>query len=512
MPLIIEGKHPLKGKVEIVGAKNAALPIIAATLLTADECLLENVPYIEDIRNMLKVLQDLGVAARFEGPNILRIKATRISKASISRELAQKMRASFLAVGPLLARFGQAEAPHPGGCAIGTRPVSVDLKGFQTMGAEVEITDGSYVLQAPRLRGERLILDYPSHTGTENLMIAACLASGTTIIENASIEPEVIDLADFLCAMGARVYGAGTSTIRIEGTPRLHGAAYRIMPDRMEAGTFALAALITGGSVHMDGAVSLCLGALTNKMRSAGAEVIDTRERYEVRSPREIKPTDIQTYPYPGFPTDLQAPFTTAMTQAHGNSSIYETMYDDRLRYVAELARMGARIDVSGSGRMAMVHGPTPLKSIDVCALDIRSGAALTLAALAAEGSTTIHNVIYIDRGYQDIDIKLRQLGSVISRTEEEPHLCPIANSEEPVEWGVAPLRQGGVKNPPMLSKGQIRCTDRGLWTWQNAGKRLRNASGGADQGSWSYPLPYPERHIMLCDFLDTALGAKAGS
>ena len=270
MPLIIEGKHPLQGEVEIVGAKNAVLPIMAATLLTADECLLENVPYIEDIRNMVKVLHHLGVAARFEGPNVLRIKATRISKAFLSRELATKMRASFLVVGPLLARFGQAQAPHPGGCAIGTRPVSVDLKGFQMMGSELKITEGDYVLQAPRLKAERLILDYPSHTGTENLMMAACLAAGTTIIENASIEPEVVDLANFLCAMGARVHGAGTSTIEIEGTPRLHGAAYRIMPDRMEAGTFALAALITGGSVRMDGAVSPYLGALTNKMRSAG--------------------------------------------------------------------------------------------------------------------------------------------------------------------------------------------------------------------------------------------------
>lgn len=223
MPLIIEGKHPLQGEVEIVGAKNAVLPIMAATLLTADECLLENVPYIEDIRNMVKVLHHLGVAARFEGPNVLRIKATRISKAFLSRELATKMRASFLVVGPLLARFGQAQAPHPGGCAIGTRPVSVDLKGFQMMGSELKITEGDYVLQAPRLKAERLILDYPSHTGTENLMMAACLAAGTTIIENASIEPEVVDLANFLCAMGAPVITPTESTSTLSG-PR--GSAF----------------------------------------------------------------------------------------------------------------------------------------------------------------------------------------------------------------------------------------------------------------------------------------------
>jgi UDP-N-acetylglucosamine 1-carboxyvinyltransferase len=435
MPIVIEGKHPLTGSVDIWGAKNAALPIIAATLLTADECLIENVPYIEDIRTIVKALQQLGVAARFEGGNLLRIKATRISKATLSAELAKKMRASFLVVGPLLARFGQAEAPHPGGCAIGTRPVSVDLKGFQTMGAEVQIRDEMYVIRAPRLKGERLILDYPSHTGTENLLMAACLAEGVTYIENASIEPEVLDLADFLCAMGARIYGAGTSIIQVEGTPRLHGAAYRVMPDRMEAGTFALAGFISGGCVSMDGAVSHCLGALTNKLREAGAEVTATREIYEVRAPHQPKATDIQTYPYPGFPTDLQALYTTTMTQAEGNSSIIETMFDSRLGYVSELQRMGARIDVSGSGRMAMVHGPTALHGTDVCALDIRCGAALILAGLAAEGITRISNVVYIDRGYQDIDTKFRRLGAVISRVEEADYACPPADCAEPVEW-----------------------------------------------------------------------------
>ncbi len=442
MPIIIEGKHPLTGKVEIGGAKNAALPVIAATLLTADECLIENVPYIEDIRNIVKVLHHLGVAARFEGPNLLRVKATRISRASIPQDLAKKMRASFLVAGPLLARFGQAEAPHPGGCAIGTRPVSVDLKGFQVMGSEVAIGDATYVIRAPRLKGTKLILDYPSHTGTENLLMAACLADGVTTIENASVEPEVVDLADFLCAMGARISGAGSSTIQIEGTPRLHGGVYRIMPDRMEAGTFALGALITGGEVIMDGAVSPCMGALTNKMREVGAEIQATREFYQVRATGALRATDIQTYPYPGFPTDLQALFATMMTQARGNSSIYETMYDGRLLYAAELERMGARIDISGSGRMAMVHGPTALHGTDVTALDIRSGAALVLAGLAAEGNTQIGNVIYIDRGYQDIDSKLQQLGAVISRSEEVGHPCPAPNCEEPVEWAQVSLER----------------------------------------------------------------------
>ena len=440
MPLVIDGGKPLIGKVRILGAKNATLPIIAATLLTADECLLENVPYIEDIRNIVRVLHQLGVAARFEEQNCLRIKATRISRSFLPRDLAKKLRASFLTVGPLLARFGQAEAPHPGGCAIGTRPISVDLKGFQTMGSELEIQDENYVLRAPRLHGKKLVLDYPSHTGTENLLMAACLAEGTTYIENASIEPEVVDLANFLCAMGARVRGAGTHTIQIEGTPRLHGAAYRIMPDRMEAGTFALGALITGGTVRMDGGVAPYLGALTDKMQSAGASIAITKDAYKVTAPSTLTATDIQTYPYPGFPTDLQALFATVMTQAQGTSSVYETMFDNRLRYVEELQRMGARIDVSDSGRMAMVHGPTSLHGTKVCALDIRSGAAMILAGLAAEGTTRIRNVLYIDRGYQDVDLKLRQLGADISRVAEEERPYPRADCEEPIEWGIAPL------------------------------------------------------------------------
>jgi len=439
MPLVIEGKHRLLGEVDILGAKNAALPIIAATLLTPDECLLENVPYIEDIRNIVEALRHLGVAARFEGPNTVRIKATRISRASLPVDLVRKMRASFLILGPLLSRFGQAESPHPGGCAIGNRPVSVDLKGFQTMGGKVTQRDDTYVISAPRLRGERLILDYPSHTGTENLLMAACLAEGVTYIENASVEPEVVDLANFLCAMGARIHGAGTGTIQVEGTRRLHGAAYRIMPDRMEAGTFALAALITGGEVSMEGAVSHWLRALSNKMREAGVEVTASQEVYKVSAPHGLTATDVQTYPYPGFPTDMQPLFTTLLTQAQGDSTIYETMYDGRLQYVPELKRMGADIEVS-SGRMAVVHGPTPMRGTDVCALDIRSGAAMVLAGLAAEGMTHINHIIYIDRGYQDIDVKLRQLGAVVSRVEETEYLCPTCNSAEPVEWAELPF------------------------------------------------------------------------
>ncbi len=441
MPLVIEGQRPLTGKVEIMGAKNAALPIIAATLLTADECLLENIPYIEDIRNMVRVLTGMGVAARFEGPNTLRVKATRISEATLPADLATKMRASFLIVGPLLSRFGQAQAPHPGGCAIGTRPVSVDLKGFQSMGAEVTTDEVNYVIRAPRLRGDNLVLDYPSHTGTENLIMAACLASGTTIIENASVEPEVSDLADFLCAMGARIDGAGTNTIRIEGTHRLHGAVYRVMPDRMEAGTFALAAAITGGHVTIEDSVSLWMGALTNKLLEAGAEVTATPSLFEVAAPDGLQAVNIQTYPYPGFPTDLQAPFTCTMTQASGTSTVYETMFDGRMEYVRTLIDMGAQIEIASS-RMAVVQGRTPLQGREVAALDIRSGAAMVLAGLTAEGTTHIDNVVVIDRGYQNLDNRLRDLGASISRIAELDHDAPVANSEEPIEWGTVPFPQ----------------------------------------------------------------------
>lgn len=435
MPLWIEGGHPLSGYVEVEGAKNAALPIIAATLLTPDECLLENVPYIEDIRVMLKVLHYLGVAARFEGPNTLRVKATRINKAYLPVELATAMRASFLVVGPLLSRFGQAEAPHPGGCSIGTRPVSVDLKGFQHMGAEITTAEVNYIIRAPGLHGERLILDYPSHTGTENVIMAACLAEGTTIIENASIEPEVADLIAFLCSMGARILGAGTSTLRIEGTGRLHGSCYRVMPDRMVAGTYALGALISGGDVAMSGVVAPYLGALTSKMQEAGAEVFISPSEYRVRYAQPLRAVDIQTYPYPGFPTDLQAPFTTVMTQAEGDSTTTETMFDGRLHYVEQLRLMGADIEVDESGRRAVVHGPSRLHGFEVTALDIRSGAAMVMAALAAEGETIINKVCYIDRGYQDIDQRLTSLGAVITRSAEEEHACPLTDLGEPVEW-----------------------------------------------------------------------------
>jgi len=435
MPLVIEGSRPLHGHVQVSGAKNAALPVIAATLLTSDECLLEGIPYIEDIRNMVRLLHHLGVAARFEGNNRLRIRATRISKSYLPCDIATTMRASFLCVGPLLSRFGQATAPHPGGCSIGTRPISVDLKGFQAMGGTTKFDRETYTIKSRRLQGQTLILDYPSHTGTENLLMAACLADGTTIIENASLEPEICDLADFMRAMGARIYGVGTHTIRVDGVQRLHGTVYRIMPDRMEAGTFALGALITGGAICMPSVVNHWISALRSRMEQAGAQITLGADTMHIAAPRRLKPTDIQTYPYPGFPTDLQAPFTTTMTQAQGNSSVVETMFDGRLGYAEQLERMGAQIEVSSSGRQAMVHGPTPLTACELQALDIRSGAAMVLAGLAAKGTTRIGNVHYIDRGYENIEQKLNALGAKVSREAEQEPGCPQLPCDTPVEW-----------------------------------------------------------------------------
>lgn len=436
--IIIEGKLPLHGEVTISGAKNAALPIMAAALLTQDECYLEKVPHIQDILTMAEVLEALGAELRWLDSDSLVIRARQVNTAQVPAVLATRMRSSFLVMGPLLARFGQAEAPHPGGCAIGTRPVSVDLKGFQSMGAQVERQNGSYRAHAPHLWGERLSLDYPSHTGTENLLMAACLARGTTIIENASVEPEVVDLANFLNSLGARIYGAGTGIIHVEGVERLHGGAFRIMPDRLEAGTFALAAAATGGSVVMDAAVAPYLGALTSKLQEAGVDVRIDAEHYVVRSAERLQGLDIQTFPYPGFPTDLQAPFAVVMTQAEGESSIHETMYDDRLRYVEELCRMGAQIQVRG--QTALIQGPTPLHGAEVRALDIRGGAAVTLAGLAAEGRTTISDVRYIDRGYEGIHAKLASLGARIQRLET-PEDAPT-EPQSPPSPDPAPLDQ----------------------------------------------------------------------
>jgi UDP-N-acetylglucosamine 1-carboxyvinyltransferase len=443
MQFVIDGGRALRGEVDIGGAKNAALPIIAATLLTADECLLENVPDIEDVRVLIGVLAEMGVQVRSLDDNRVLVQSSSLNSPQVPVSLATRLRGSFLVAGPILARFGEVSIPHPGGCDIGTRPVSVDLKGFRTMGAECETTNGLYCIRTGRLEGRRISLDYPSHTGTENLLMASCLADGVTIIENASVEPEVMDLACCLSAMGARIHGAGTGIIRVDGVSRLHGVAYRVMPDRLEAGTFALAAAVTGGSVSFGGAISSYVGAITAKLGEAGVAVTARDDRYTVAAGPRVLPVDVRTYPYPGFPTDLQAPFAVLMTQADGESTIHETMYDGRLKYAAQLRRMGANIEVEG--RTALVRGPARLNGASVRALDIRSGAALMLAGLAAEGRSTVDHTELIDRGYEKVDAKLRSLGAEIRRTESTtsaenaPSLAYSAGPSEPENPPLSP-------------------------------------------------------------------------
>lgn len=417
MRILVEGGRRLEGTVRIGGAKNAALPILAATLLTSDEIYLENVPQIEDVRVLRELLQSLGTKIEQVGPHELIVKASDVYHWRAPAELATRMRASFLLMGPLLTRFGQAAAPHPGGCAIGTRPVSVDLKGFGYMGADILQEDGYYVTRARRLIGRRMTLDYPSHTGTENLLMAACLAEGVTVIENASVEPEVIDLASFLNAMGARISGAGTGIIEVEGVDRLHGVSYRIMPDRLEAGTLAIAGAITGGTVTLRSVVHQHLRALTSKLREAAVQITEEGSRCTVTGTHHLEAVDIRTFPFPGFPTDLQAPFGALMTQAHGESAIHETMYDDRLLYVGELVKMGADIQVEG--QTAIINGPTPLMGTEVRALDIRSGAAVILAGLVAQGTTVVSNAIQIHRGYERITEQLSSLGARIWQEQD---------------------------------------------------------------------------------------------
>ncbi|MHB1414500.1 MAG: UDP-N-acetylglucosamine 1-carboxyvinyltransferase [Chloroflexota bacterium] len=418
--LIVRGQRRLQGMVQVSGAKNAALPMLAASILTGDECTFENVPNIEDIRTMAELLRELGAEvdmADFASTHRIRIRARNLPNPVVSPEIAAKARASFLAVGPLMGRLGRALAPHPGGCAIGTRPVNVDIKGLGLMGASIGMEDGFYSMRSPgRLKGERIYLDYPSHTGTENLLMAACLAKGTTIIKHASAEPEVIALADVLVAMGARIEGAGTSIIRVEGVDSLHGVRYNVVPDRIEAGTFAVAAAISHGEVTLQPVVVPHMDPLTHKLREVGAEVDDDNGTYVVRGRTRMSGTEVQTLPYPGFPTDLQAVFSTLLTQADGASVVHERVYDNRLGYVSELVRMGANIEVQG--QTATISGPTPLRGGTVRARDLRAGAALVVAGLAAEGETVIEDIHHLERGYEDIVGKLASLGADIHRED----------------------------------------------------------------------------------------------
>ena len=413
----VNGPCRLQGKVAVSGAKNAALPALAAALLTAEECLIEFVPDIEDVNIMADVLRSLGATVERVGspPEIgWRIRASNITSVAAPTDLVKKNRASFLVMGPLLARFGEAVSCPPGGDVIGQRPIDVHLVGFASLGACITRQGEEYRAAAPRLRGTKVFMDYPSHIGTENLLMAAVLAEGKTVLKNASAEPEVIALAEMLNSMGARISGAGTNTIEIEGVRELHGTRFRVIPDRIEAGTYAIAAALTRGEVEIGPVVPDHLDSLIWKLQESGSSVAVHENSIVVRGAEELTAVNIQALPYPGFATDLQSAVGVMLTQARGKSIIHERVYDNRLLYFDELRKMGAMVAVKG--QTAEVCGPARLRGAAVKALDIRSGAALVLAGLAAEGTTEIADIYHLDRGYQAIDEKLRGLGADIER------------------------------------------------------------------------------------------------
>ena len=420
--LFIQGGRKLSGTVKVSGAKNAVLPVIAASLLASTPSVIEEIPDLDDVRTITEVLQYLGLATRWENPGSLYIDSTGIKSCEASYELVRKMRASFLVMGPLLARFQEARISLPGGCAIGTRPIDLHLKGFEALGAEIVLGHGFIEARAPHgLQGARVYLDFPSVGATENIMMAASLAQGRTVIENAAQEPEIVDLANYLNAMGAKVRGAGTNVVRVEGVSRLTGTNYAVIPDRIEAGTYMVAAAITGGDVVLKNVLFEHMKPLVAKLKEVGVTIEEEVDQIRVnaaKSPLFLRSVDIKTLPYPGFPTDMQAQFMALMTVANGSSVITETVFENRFMHVDELKRMGANIKIDG--RIAMVEGVTQLTGCPVTATDLRAGAALVIAGLIAQGRTEIGSVHHIDRGYDRIVDKFKSLGADISRHEAE--------------------------------------------------------------------------------------------
>ena len=417
--LFIQGGRRLSGTVKISGAKNAVLPVIAASLLASTPSVIEEIPNLDDVKTITEVLQYLGLATRWQEPGSLFIDSTGIKSCEASYELVRKMRASFLVMGPLLSRFQEARISLPGGCAIGSRPIDLHLKGFEALGAEIILGHGFIEARAPKgLQGAKIYLDFPSVGATENIMMAASLANGQTIIENAAQEPEIVDLANYLNSMGANVRGAGTNAVRIEGVRRLAGTTYAVIPDRIEAGTYMVAAAITGGDVVLKNVLFEHMKPLVAKLKEAGVDIEVEVDQIRVNATDGLRAVDIKTLPYPGFPTDMQAQFMALMSVAKGSSVITETVFENRFMHVDELKRMGANIKIDG--RIAMVDGVARLAGCPVTATDLRAGAALVVAALAAEGRTEIGSVHHIDRGYDRIVDKLKGLGADISRHGEE--------------------------------------------------------------------------------------------
>ena len=414
--LIVKGGNRLVGTVKTSGAKNAVLPIIAAAILGESPSRLDEIPQLEDVKTICGVLEHLGVRVDRSEPHVLQMDTSNITAYEAPYNLVRTMRASFVVLGPLLARMGHARISQPGGCAIGSRPIDLHLKGFEALGATITQDHGFIDAVAPKgLKGADIYLDFPSVGATENIMMAACLAEGVTTLENPAEEPEIVDLANYLNQMGARVRGAGTDVIRIEGVQHMHGCDHTVIPDRIEAGTYMIAAAMTHGDIIIENVLAEHQKPLLAKLREAGVLIEEDIDRIHVSCPGPLKGINVKTMPYPGFPTDMQPQIMAMMTISEGRSNLIETVFENRFMHVVEMNRMGANIATTGA-RAALIEGPSQLTGCEVNATDLRAGAAMILSGLVAEGTTTIGNLHHIDRGYEDIVGKLQALGADIQR------------------------------------------------------------------------------------------------
>jgi len=414
---IIENCGPLKGAVRIGGAKNAVLPVLAGALLTEESCVIRDVPSLSDVESMGELLTSLGAGMDWDKEaGVITVSVEGLSRSEAEYDLVGKLRASFLVMGPLLARLGEVKVPLPGGCAIGTRPVDLHLKGMAALGAQIEQSHGYMIARAKKLQGAKIYLDFPSVGATENIIMAAVLAEGQTILENCAIEPEIVDLANFLNAAGADIRGAGTDTVKINGVKYMKGTDYTVIPDRIEAGTYMVAAAITRGDIHLTNIVTDHVKPVTAKLKEVNMQVEETQQGIRVyyNGCGHVVASDVKTLPYPGFPTDMQAPFMSLLATAEGTSIVTESIFENRFMQVGELKRMGA--DIKIESRSAVVEGVKRLTGAQVKATDLRAGAALVLASLQAEGATEISDIYHIDRGYQNLDEQLNRLGACIKR------------------------------------------------------------------------------------------------
>lgn len=419
--LLIKESSPLLGKVRVSGAKNAALPILAATILGTEDIILEDLPKLKDVEVMCEVLESLGATVEKLDEHRVKINSNTINKYEVDYQLMHKMRASFIVMGALIGRMGKARSSMPGGCAIGARPVDLHLKGFRSLGVNVDVEEADeytdIFAHADNLAGNKIYLDFPSVGATQNIILAAVLAQGETVIDNAAMEPEIVDMVNFLNKMGAKIYGAGTSTIRIRGVEKLLGATHQIMPDRIEAGTFMVAAAATHGDIILNNVIVSHMRPVIAKLREAGCEIYEEVDSLRIIATKKLKPIKVKTLPYPGFPTDMQAQFMALETLIEGKSEVIETVFENRFMHVEELRKLGADIDVED--RTATIRGVEKLHAAEVRATDLRAGAALVIAALCAEGETTLSDIYHIDRGYEDFEEKFRSLGAKVYRVEE---------------------------------------------------------------------------------------------